>query len=175
MRNTRNVARPQPSLESQKWEWTRAYTKITQDVYVENPNREKPREPTDSKLSLYKKGKIRDSEAMTSSSVSSPTGGYNKVSLCISHTLSLPLSLCYNMNNNIQSDCPKSYLYLYKLRAIYKYSLNRLTRNIFTDMSLFRVSPGLLQFPNLFRFSPGPLYSPPDPIQRDRFSQQSPP
>ena len=30
----------------------------THDVYVENPNREKPREPTDSKLSLYEKGTI---------------------------------------------------------------------------------------------------------------------
>ena len=41
--------------------------------------------------------------------------------------------------DHTQSDCPKSYLYSYELRSIYKYSLNRLTQNIFTNMSCLSV------------------------------------
>ena len=37
------------NIEMRTKEWT-------QDVYVENPNREKPREPTDSELSLWRQG-----------------------------------------------------------------------------------------------------------------------
>ena len=96
----------------------------------------------------------------------------------VSHTHSLYRSL-YNSYNNMTttylSDCPKSYLYLYELRAIYKYSLNRLTQNIFTNLSSLPVLTGSIRFDfwissgshraypiwfsYLFRFSPGPLYS----------------
>ena len=61
----------------------------TRDVNVENPEREKPREPTDSKLSLCQKNTTGGIEATTSCSLSSPGGGYNRESLCISLSLSL--------------------------------------------------------------------------------------
>ena len=54
----------------------------------------------------------------------------------------------YSYNNMItttqliQSDFPKSYLYLYELRAIYKCSLNKRTQNIFTNMSSLPVLTG---------------------------------
>ena len=65
-RNMRNITRPQLSLRSCRLEsntengngskYTYVYThckqKSTHDVNVENPKRKKPREPTDSKLSL---------------------------------------------------------------------------------------------------------------------------
>ena len=65
-RNMRNITRPQPSLRSHRFEsntengngskytymCTHCKQESTQNVNVENPKREKPREPTDSKLSL---------------------------------------------------------------------------------------------------------------------------
>ena len=66
------------------------------------------------------------------------------IALFLSLSLSMSLSLYNNMTitTTLQSDCPKSCLYLYELRAIYKYSLNRLTQNIFTDMSSLSVLTG---------------------------------
>ena len=115
----------------------------THDVYVENPNREKPQEPTDSELSLYEKGTIRDSEATTSSSVSSLGGGYNRVSLCVSLSLSLTLTL-YTIVTTSITHISKSYLYSCDLRSIYKRGLNGLTQTF-------------LQICPLFWFSLGPL------------------
>ena len=78
---------------------------------MENSKREKPRDPTHSKLSLCQESIQQGSiEATTSRSLPSSDGGYNKESLCISLTLSHSLSilLCtivtlitlYNKNNN---------------------------------------------------------------------------
>ena len=62
-----------------KYTYTRTNFKqeSTQDVNVEKPEREKPREPTDSKLSLYEKNTTRNIEATTSCSQSLPSDNYN--------------------------------------------------------------------------------------------------
>ena len=62
------------------------------------------------------------------------------LSLSLTHSLSLSLyRSLYSYNSmtttTLRSDCPKSYLYLYELRSIYKRSLNRLTEDIFTNLS----------------------------------------
>ena len=93
----RNSAKPQPRCKHFMKEQNRnggSYTyteETTQDVYVENPNKEKTTGAHRLQLSLYEKGGTTgDSEATTSSSISSPTSSYNRynfLSLFISHTL----------------------------------------------------------------------------------------
>ena len=78
---------------------------------MENPKREKPREPTDSNYHYERKDTMGDSKATTSSSV------FSNRRLQRKDFLYLSLSLC-NLRRTIKitttmSDCPKSYLYLY--------------------------------------------------------------
>ena len=72
-----------------------------------------------------------DSKATTSSSMYSPTDGYNKYTSCISLTLSLSHSVQDNeqqlQNKHSKLFCP-SYIYIYNFRDNYKYSLNKRTR-----------------------------------------------
>ena len=133
---------------------------------------------------MKRRGTIRDSEATTSSFISSHSGGYNRVLLSLS--LSLPLSL-YNSYNNMTTTQTHSHPHtkVIALSHIYNYMNLGLFTNI-ASMGLFktysqicllfqfspapfRFSPGLLRFLDLFRFSPSSLYSSLDPIRRDRF------
>ena len=94
-------------------------------------------------LSLYEKGGTTgDLEATTSCSISSPTGGFSSLSL------SLCTTIIQLTTTTTTSDCPKSYLYLYEFRTIYKYSLYKHTKNIFADMFLDPVHTGSIQIPS---------------------------
>ena len=139
----------------------------TQDVYVENPEWEKTTGAHRLQLSLYENSTIRGSEATTSSSVSSPGGGYNRVSLCIS------LSLCTAVIHIQQYD-NNSTLITHKVIAL-SHIYTNITFRLFTNMSSlpvltgsvrsgFRISSSShwvhpIRFLDLFRFSPGPLHS----------------
>ena len=110
-------------------------------------NHGSPQTPT---ITIGEKSTLGDSEAMTLSSVSSSTRGYNRNWFSFS---SLSLSLYTTMiqlttTRTTSSDCPKSYLYLYDFKNIYKYSLYRHTRNIFADMSLDLVHTGSIRIPS---------------------------
>ena len=64
--------------------------KTTPDINVENPNWEKPQDPTDSNYHYERKNTKRDSKVTTSSSMSTPMSNYNReYFLFLSHTFSL--------------------------------------------------------------------------------------
>ena len=97
-----------------------------------------------------------------------------------SHTLSVfsiqQLYTYNNMTTTPQSDCPKSYLYLYELRAINQYSLNRLTQKTYLQRYLLiRFSPGLSD-PVLIGSHPeGPIFQQSPPSLRHEISRQPDP
>ena len=91
-------------------------------------------------ITVKRMGTIGDSEVTTSSIVSSHSGSYNRVSLCISLSPPLPLSLSlyngYNNNNNHTKVIALSHIYTYMNLGLFTNIASMgLLRNIFTDMS----------------------------------------
>ena len=104
--------------------------------YVENPKWEKPRECKTPTITIRGECTMASCKATTLSSLSSPQaaeihrGVYlflsRALSLSLSHGCSLFTPLKWKnrkMRSNRKTVCPKSYLYAYDFRAIYKYSL----------------------------------------------------
>ena len=90
---------------------------MTLDVYVENPNREKPREPIDSELCSIGEAKQQETLRQQPRALLHLYDSYNNLSLSVSVSLlhSLHNYSLHNDNNNNEltnTICP-SYIYTY--------------------------------------------------------------
>ena len=94
---------------------------------------------------------MKELEVATSSSMSSPIDGYNKMTFCTQlsvtlylsiHTLSIPTIITTFSTTFL----PYLYLYIYMFRAYYKYSLNRHIGTYLQICPCFRFSSDSVEF-----------------------------
>ena len=115
----RNIAWPQASLKSLNgesnaemgmWRWMPVHKQQRGNkmFYVENPNREKPREPTDSKLSLCERNTKQRHQGINLVLSAFARRRLQQrmftTSLSLSHTLSLSLHNSYNNSTKLLAD-----------------------------------------------------------------------
>ena len=184
-KNIRNNARPQPSLGSHSWELqSQKWECRDRSTYTQNTVNKRVHKmltwktlrgknhgsPQMLNYHYVKRIQQGGTEATTSCSHSSPGGGYNRESLCVSHSLSLSfslslslsLSLCVTLciavtpNNSIHHHTLFALGYIYTNMTFGLFTnivTNRLTETYFHLCRLHLVRGS--QWACVIRFSPG--------------------
>ena len=112
---------------------------------MENPSREKPREPTNSEISLYERGykdeDLGGNELEISLRQRAVTIEYHYVSLSFSLFMSLSIQQSQQRQQNYKG-IALSYIYTYMTLGVFtNMASSRPTQNIFTYVSLIRFAP----------------------------------